>query len=129
MHDIFEHDVAVDGPVVNEGERRAGPCALHDREAVPLAVPVVGDDRQQPRQSGIRQNLGLLHPENLIQSDYPSENIIFSGLPEVDRKEKPKVSAGSSGNLRKCGFLIFRPGYACFSTDFVRFSSRCGRSR
>ena len=21
MHDIFEHDVAVDGPVVNEGER------------------------------------------------------------------------------------------------------------
>ena len=76
----------------------------HDREAVPLTVPVVSDDRQQPLAFGHRQKLGLLHPENLIQSGYPSENIIFSDLREVDRKVKPKVSAGSSGNLRKCEF-------------------------
>ena len=76
----------------------------HDREAVPLAVPVVDDDRQQPLPFGLCQNPGLLHPENLIQSVYPSENIIFSDVPEVDRKVKPKVSAGSSGNLRKCKF-------------------------
>ncbi len=78
--------------------------AEHDREAVPLAVPVVGNDRQQPLAFGLRQNLGSLHPENLIQSGYLSENIIFSDLPEVDRKVKPKVSAGPSGNLRKCLF-------------------------
>ncbi len=60
---------------------------------------------QQPRaKAGIRQNLGLLHPENLIQSGYLSENIIFSGASEVDRKVKPKVSAGSNGNLMKCKF-------------------------
>jgi hypothetical protein len=58
-------------------------------------------DRQQPLPFGHRQNLGLLHLENLIRSTYPSENIIFSDLPEVDREVKPKVSAGSSGNLRK----------------------------
>ena len=50
----------------------------------------------------------------LIQSGYPSENIIFSDLPEVDRPEvdrpevdrkvKRKVSAGSSDNLRKNDF-------------------------
>ncbi len=40
--------------------------AEHDREAVPLAVPVVCDDRQQPLPFGHRQNLGLLHPENRI---------------------------------------------------------------
>ncbi len=51
--------------------------AEHDREAVPPAVPVVGDDRQPPLPFGLRQNLGLLHPKNLIQSGYPSENIIF----------------------------------------------------
>ncbi len=28
--------------------------AEHDREAVPLAVPVVGDDRQQPPQTTAR---------------------------------------------------------------------------
>jgi hypothetical protein len=78
--------------------------AEHDREAVPLAVPVVGDDRQQPFPFGHRQNRGLLHPENLIQSIYLSENIIFSDLPEVDQKVKPKVSAGSSGNVKKCLF-------------------------
>ena len=77
--------------------------AEHDREAVPLAVPVVGDDRQEALAFGARQNLGLLHPENLIQSGYPTENIIFSDVGEVDRKEKPKVSAGSSGNVRKYG--------------------------
>ncbi len=78
--------------------------AEHDREAVPLAVPVVGGDRQQSLPFGLRQNLGLLHPENLIQSRYPPENIIFSDVGEVDQKVKPKVSARSSGNLRKCRF-------------------------
>ncbi len=78
--------------------------AEHDREAVPPAVPVLRDDREQPLAFGARQNLGLLHPENLTRSGYPSENIIFSDVGEVDRKVKPKVSAGSSGNLRKYVF-------------------------
>jgi hypothetical protein len=67
-------------------------------------VPLVGDDRQQPLPFGLRQNLGWPHPENLIRFGYPSENIIFFDLPEVDRKVKSTVSAGSSGNLRKSGF-------------------------
>jgi hypothetical protein len=65
-------------------------------------VPVVGGDHEPPLAFGHRQNLGLLHPENLTKSGYPSENIIFSDLPEVDRKVKPKVSAGFRDNLMKC---------------------------
>ena len=67
-------------------------------------MPVVGDDHEQPLAFGHRQNLGLLHPENLTKSGYPSENIILSDLPEIDRKMKPKVSAGFRDNLMKCKF-------------------------
>ena len=92
----------------------------HDREAVPLAVPVVGDDRQQPLPFDLRQNLGLLHPENLIQSGYPSENITFSDLPEVVRNQNAKDPAGSSENLRKCRFPYLHSWYVCFFGFFVR---------
>jgi hypothetical protein len=61
-------------------------------------------DRQQPLPFGHRQNLGLLHHKNLIQSSETSETIIFSGQAEFDRKVMPKDSAGSSGNQRKCEF-------------------------
>ncbi len=33
---------------------------------------------------------------------YLSENIMFSETHEVDRKVKPKVSAGLSGNVMEC---------------------------
>ena len=69
-----------------------------------LCPDVVRNDRPQSLQFGICQNLGLLHPENLIRYGYLSENIIFSDAGEVDRKVKPKVSAGPSGNLMKCMF-------------------------
>ena len=78
--------------------------AENDREAVPLAVPVVGDYREQPLPFDLRKNLGLLHPEYLIQSGYQTEIIIFSDVGEVDLKVRPKVSAVSSGNPRKCDF-------------------------
>ncbi|MCZ6860879.1 MAG: hypothetical protein O7I42_11500, partial [Alphaproteobacteria bacterium] len=67
-----------------------GPARMH-------TVDVVTDDGALA--FGQHQNLGLLHPENLIRSGCPSENIIFSDLPEVDPKVKPKVSAGLGGNL------------------------------
>jgi hypothetical protein len=37
-------------------------------------------------------------------NSYLTENIMFSEEHEVDRKVKPKVSAGLSGNVMKYGF-------------------------
>jgi hypothetical protein len=42
--------------------------------------------------------------QNLMFNSYLTENIMFSEEHEVDRKVKPKVSAGLSGNVMKYGF-------------------------
>ena len=70
--------------------------------------PTIGHDhRQQPLPLGDRQNLGLLHPENLIQSGYSSESIIFSGLPEVDRKVKPPKPSSPANSASPERLLAF----------------------
>ena len=82
-------------------------------EAVPLTVPVVGDNRQQPLHIGFRQHLGLLHlkPHPFMLSIRKN---LFSDFPEVDRNEKFKVSAVSSGNLMKYELPNHRAGNVRF---------------
>ena len=66
----------------------------HDREAVPLAVPVVGDDRQQPLPFGLRQNLGLLHLKTSSNLAIHQKTLHFLTCPKSIETRTPRILRG-----------------------------------